>query len=73
MRIGNLAGRLQVFRDGGAVDVEENSDGWFLSDPQAMYPRLDEFYEWAQRGLGDPEPFDFADLQPAQLVGVTAW
>ena len=43
MRIGNLDGRLTLFRDGGAVDVEQASGGVFSEDPQAVYRRWDEF------------------------------
>ena len=39
MRIGNLSGRLTIFTDEGAVDVERASGGRFGADPQAVYER----------------------------------
>lgn len=46
MRIGNLSGRLSLFVEGGAVDVEKASAGQFGPDPQAIYARWDEFVDW---------------------------
>ena len=47
MRIANLAGRLVIVTDTGAVDVEEASSGRFGSDPTAVYRVWAEFREWA--------------------------
>jgi len=46
LRIGNLSGRLSLFVEGGAVDVEKASAGQFGPDPQAIYARWDEFVDW---------------------------
>jgi hypothetical protein len=47
MCIGNLSGRLTLFTDAGAVDVEKTSRGRFGADPQAVYQQWDEFAAWA--------------------------
>ena len=62
MRVGNLAGRLVLVRDGLAVDVERASGGRFGPDPQAVYADWDAFAGWAAGEPGDGEPFDAADL-----------
>ncbi|GAA5047467.1 2-keto-4-pentenoate hydratase/2-oxohepta-3-ene-1,7-dioic acid hydratase in catechol pathway [Thermocatellispora tengchongensis] len=63
MRIANLAGRLVLLADGGAVDVERASGGAFGPDPQAVYERWDEFAAWAAGAdLGSAEPYEVADL-----------
>jgi 2,4-diketo-3-deoxy-L-fuconate hydrolase len=78
MRIGNLAGRLTVFTEHGAVDVEQTSAGEFSADPQAIYPRWEEFRRWwaghaprtddavpfAQKDLGAPAP------HPTQVLAI---
>jgi 2-keto-4-pentenoate hydratase/2-oxohepta-3-ene-1,7-dioic acid hydratase in catechol pathway len=46
MKIANLAGRLVVVTDGGALDVEQASRGKFDADPQAIFERWDEFTQW---------------------------
>ena len=46
MRLGNLSGRLTLFTDKGAIDVEKASDGRFASDPQAIYDHWGEFVGW---------------------------
>jgi 2,4-diketo-3-deoxy-L-fuconate hydrolase len=48
MRLINLAGRLCLQVDGGAVDVEAASAGRFSADPQRVYAQWDAFYRWAQ-------------------------
>jgi 2-keto-4-pentenoate hydratase/2-oxohepta-3-ene-1,7-dioic acid hydratase in catechol pathway len=55
MRILNLAGRLSLAVDGGAVDVETASDGRFTADVQAVYARWDEFRAWAKDFRGAPD------------------
>jgi 2-keto-4-pentenoate hydratase/2-oxohepta-3-ene-1,7-dioic acid hydratase in catechol pathway len=47
VRIGNLAGRLVIIVDAGAIDVESASGGRFGADPQAVYDRWPEFASWA--------------------------
>jgi 2,4-diketo-3-deoxy-L-fuconate hydrolase len=78
MRIGNLAGRLTVFTEHGAIDVEQTSAGEFSADPQAIYPRWEEFRRWwaghaprtddavpfAQKDLGAPAP------HPTQVLAI---
>jgi 2,4-diketo-3-deoxy-L-fuconate hydrolase len=78
MRIGNLAGRLTVFTEHGAIDVEQTSAGEFSADPQAIYPRWEEFRRWwaghaprtddavpfAQEDLGAPAP------HPTQVLAI---
>jgi 2-keto-4-pentenoate hydratase/2-oxohepta-3-ene-1,7-dioic acid hydratase in catechol pathway len=76
MRIANLAGRLVIVTDGGAVDVEKTSDGRFPADPQAIYSRWAEFRGWADRAeFTDADDFDPADLgspapAPRQLFAI---
>lgn len=82
MRIGNLSGRLTLFTDAGAVDVEKASQGQFGSDPQQIYPIWDQFVRWAaDLGLAtggvDAVEYDMAELgpptpAPAQVFGVAA-
>jgi 2,4-didehydro-3-deoxy-L-rhamnonate hydrolase len=66
VRIGNLANRLTVFTDEGAVDIARASGGLFAPDPQAVYDRWDEFTQWAVHNLDQVEarPFDARDLGP---------
>ena len=77
MRIGNLDGRLTLFRDGGAVDVEQASGGVFSHDPQAVYRRWDEFCQWAAQQPGVPQPYSAYKLgppapRPEQVFGIGA-
>jgi 2,4-didehydro-3-deoxy-L-rhamnonate hydrolase len=77
MRIGNLDGRLTLFRDGGAVDVEQASGGTFSSDPQAVYRRWDELCQWAAQQPGTPQPYSPDKLgppapRPEQVFGIGA-
>jgi 2,4-didehydro-3-deoxy-L-rhamnonate hydrolase len=77
MRIGNLDGRLTLFRDGGAVDVEQASGGAFPADPQAVYRRWDEFCRWAAQNPGTPQPYSPEKLgppapRPEQVFGIGA-
>ncbi|MEV1009358.1 fumarylacetoacetate hydrolase family protein [Streptomyces sp. NPDC049881] len=63
MRIANLAGRLVLLVDGGAVDAERASGGRFSADPQAVYERWDEFRAWAAAAdLPPGAAFEQADL-----------
>ncbi|HEX4246949.1 MAG TPA: fumarylacetoacetate hydrolase family protein [Pseudonocardia sp.] len=76
MRIGNLSGRLSLFTEQGAVDVEKASGGRFGPDPQAVYDVWDEFLGWAKGAeLGEAQSFEAADLgaptpAPAQVLAV---
>ena len=77
MRIGNLDGRLALFRDGGAVDVEQASGGMFSSYPQAVFGRWDEFCQWAAQRPGTPQPYWPERLgppapRPEQVFGIGA-
>jgi 2-keto-4-pentenoate hydratase/2-oxohepta-3-ene-1,7-dioic acid hydratase in catechol pathway len=76
MRIANLSGRLVLIDGDRAVDVERASEGLFRAEPQAVYPRWEEFRAWAQRTeLPAGRPFEHADLgspapEPAQALGI---
>ena len=81
MRIGNLAGRLALITDQGAIDVAAASDGRFGADPQAVYDRWPEFVGWvsatAPAGRGEPVAFDLTELgppapRPRQVFGIGA-
>jgi 2,4-diketo-3-deoxy-L-fuconate hydrolase len=77
MRIGNLDGRLTLFRDDGAVDVAEASGELFSADPQAVYRRWDEFRRWAAQNPGTPQPYSLDQLgppapRPEQVFGIGA-
>ena len=43
MKVANLAGRLTIVTDNGAIDVEQASGAGFDADPQAICVRWDEF------------------------------
>ena len=47
MKLANLAGRLVIVTDGGAVDVEAASGGTFSSSPQSVYDVWNSFTAWA--------------------------
>lgn len=76
MRIGNLSGRLALFTDGGAVDVEKASGGRFGADPQAVYDVWDEFTAWAATAsTAEAAPFQATELgapvpAPAQVFAI---
>jgi 2,4-didehydro-3-deoxy-L-rhamnonate hydrolase len=63
MRIGNLSGRLTLFTDAGAVDVEHASNSRFAANPQSIYPRWAEFTQWARTCPRDSA----VDFSPAEL------
>jgi 2,4-diketo-3-deoxy-L-fuconate hydrolase len=58
VRLANLAGRLVVVTDRGAVDVETSSQGCFGASPSEIYERWDEFLLWEQPADALAEPFD---------------
>jgi 2-keto-4-pentenoate hydratase/2-oxohepta-3-ene-1,7-dioic acid hydratase in catechol pathway len=64
MKIANLAGRLVLIRGVGAVDVAGIGEGRFGSDPQAIYPRWDEFRDLVADRLEDSvaRPYDPREL-----------
>ncbi|MER5904058.1 fumarylacetoacetate hydrolase family protein [Streptomyces mirabilis] len=76
MRIGNLSGRLALFTEQGAVDVEKASGGRFGPEPQAVYPVWEDFLGWGKDAkLSGAVTFDPADLgsptpAPPQLFGI---
>ena len=76
MRIANLAGRLALLTDAGAVDVQRASAGRFDADPQSVYTRWDEFSAWATDApVAEAAAFDDATLvapapRPTQVFGI---
>ncbi|MFF3577880.1 fumarylacetoacetate hydrolase family protein [Streptomyces mirabilis] len=76
MRIGNLSGRLALFTEQGAVDVEKASGGRFGPEPQAVYHVWEDFLGWGKDAkLSGAVTFDPADLgsptpAPPQLFGI---
>ncbi|MBA3905379.1 MAG: fumarylacetoacetate hydrolase family protein [Pseudonocardiales bacterium] len=76
MRIGNLSGRLALFTEAGAVDVEKASGGRFGPDPQTVYEVWEEFVGWAGTAdLSEAVPFERADLgaptpAPSQVFAI---
>jgi 2-keto-4-pentenoate hydratase/2-oxohepta-3-ene-1,7-dioic acid hydratase in catechol pathway len=76
VRVGNLSGRLTVFTERGAVDVQKASNGRYGPDPQAVYQVWDEFLGWARGAeLADAVAFEPAELgapvpAPAQVFAI---
>jgi 2-keto-4-pentenoate hydratase/2-oxohepta-3-ene-1,7-dioic acid hydratase in catechol pathway len=76
MRIASVSQRLSLIIDGRAIDVQAASDGRFDSDAAAIYPRWEEFTQWAATAsLPDPVAFRPADLgspspSPRQVYGI---
>jgi 2-keto-4-pentenoate hydratase/2-oxohepta-3-ene-1,7-dioic acid hydratase in catechol pathway len=76
MRIATVSHRLCLIAGDGAIDIHAASDGRFAADPAAIYPRWQEFTEWAASiALPDPEPFAFEALgspspAPRQVFGI---
>ena len=48
MRVANVNGRATVLVDGGGIDIERASDGWFSSNVQALYDKWEAFREFAK-------------------------
>jgi len=67
VRFGNLSGRLTLFTDAGAIDVEKASQSRFGSDPQAVYEQWDEFVAWARKVVADPSGTDVTRFRPEDL------
>ncbi|MFZ2175781.1 MAG: fumarylacetoacetate hydrolase family protein [Rhodococcus sp. (in: high G+C Gram-positive bacteria)] len=76
MRIANLAGRLVLVTDTGAVDVEEASRGQFGPHPSAIYSQWPDFTAWAASAtLPAGQPFDETSLgapvpEPGQVFAI---
>ena len=49
MRIGNLAGRLVLLTETGAIDVAAASGGRFSPEPTALYDQWDDLLDWSAR------------------------
>lgn len=64
MRVTNLAGRLTLLREKGALDVAEASGGRLPSAPQAAFECWDELRDWAGTADGRAIPVDGALLGP---------
>jgi len=47
MRLANVGGRATILANGGGIDVERSSNGWFSSSPQALYEKWDAFRVFA--------------------------
>jgi 2,4-diketo-3-deoxy-L-fuconate hydrolase len=62
MRIANLADRLVLLVESGAIDVERASDGRWGPDPMSPYGDWDRFVAWAAEP-GQGAPFDERSLQ----------
>ena len=76
MRMCNIAGRLNTFVDGKAVDVAAATDNRFSSDPQRMFDDWQALVDWGAsinaRGSGD---VDLAQVEapvprPAQVFAI---
>lgn len=76
MRIANLAGRLVIVTEAGAVDVEEASHGLFGPDPSRVYRDWAGFAAWADgTELPAGNPFEPAELaavvpEPGQVFAI---
>lgn len=80
MKLANLAGRLSVVTERGAIDVERASQGLFTAEPQAVYDRWEQFTAWyvgARDGLGrapaipaDPAQFAAPVPTPRQVFAI---
>lgn len=78
MKLANLAGRLALITDQGAVDVHDASGGRFGPDPARAYDAWDELVSWVGAGGADssePRPFAETDLaapspRPAQVFAI---
>jgi 2-keto-4-pentenoate hydratase/2-oxohepta-3-ene-1,7-dioic acid hydratase in catechol pathway len=75
LRLINLAGRLALSVEGGAVDVATASDGRFGPDAASVYEHWSEFAAWAGEHGGTPVPFSEADLRapsprPGQVFAI---
>lgn len=74
-RLANLAGRLVLLTDGGAVDVEGASGGRWGPDPMSPYQGWPDFLAWAKSCDAAPTAYDERQLgapvpRPQQVLGV---
>ncbi|WIX98295.1 fumarylacetoacetate hydrolase family protein [Amycolatopsis mongoliensis] len=76
MRLASAGGRLQLQEGTELVDVATASGDRFPADPQAIYPRWDEFRDWAAgrapaRGpIAPPAQAGAPAPRPGQSVGI---
>jgi len=76
MRIATVSQRLCLITDGGAIDVATASNSRFEADPAAVYPRWQEFADWAESAeLPEPVPYAPEALgspspSPRQVYGI---
>ncbi|MGN6693057.1 MAG: fumarylacetoacetate hydrolase family protein, partial [Aquihabitans sp.] len=75
VKLANLAGRLALVVDGGAIDVHEASGGRFGPDPASAYGPWADLLAWSATATGTPVPFDEADLgapspEPRQVFAI---
>lgn len=75
MKLANLAGRLALIVDGGAIDVHDASGGRFGPAPATAFAQWDDLAAWAATATGTPTPFDEADLgapspEPRQVFAI---
>lgn len=76
MKLGQMAGRAIVVRDGRALDVERKSGGRFASDPQLLYSDWDALRKWeSQADYSDAIPFSESDAgcpapRPRQVFAI---
>lgn len=75
MKLANVAGRLALVVDGGAIDVHAASDGRFGPDPATAYDDWDALVAWAATATGPVVPFDEASLgapspRPRQVFAI---
>jgi 2,4-didehydro-3-deoxy-L-rhamnonate hydrolase len=69
VRLGNLAGRLTLFADGGMHDVYAVSQGRYGPDPHEVYAVWDEFRNWVTTAaLPSPASYDPLRLGPPSPV-----
>jgi 2-keto-4-pentenoate hydratase/2-oxohepta-3-ene-1,7-dioic acid hydratase in catechol pathway len=64
LRIANIAGRAKLLVDGGQVDIESASNGYFDADPAALFERLDELRTFAGSVTHADEAWDPAAAGP---------
>jgi 2-keto-4-pentenoate hydratase/2-oxohepta-3-ene-1,7-dioic acid hydratase in catechol pathway len=62
VKLANLAGRLALVVDGGAIDVHDASGGRFGPDPASAYDAWDDLVAWAATASGEVVPLDEAAL-----------
>jgi len=76
MRIATVSQRLCLITDGGAIDVATASNSQFEADAATVYPRWQEFADWAESAeLPEPVPYAPEALgspspSPRQVYGI---